>query len=396
MDILLSIIIPVYNGEKYLKQCIISVLKQTYQKFELIIVDDGSIDKTAAIVDGFIKQDNRIRYIYKEHSGLVNTRMYGVTNSKGEYIGFVDADDQIDENMYEAYISCLEEHVGVVAGGYYTYTKDGNVFKNLNTLPQGLYEEKDRDILFGKMIFDFEKDRPGVVQSLCTKIIKRELLIKSYENINKQISLGEDAVISYQCILHSPKTALTNVCKYYYRTNQESMCNQSGDDTFKKINYFYQSMNQYFNGLSDRWDFEKQIKMYVTLFFQMTLKKDFNIECTNEYRTDFLMLESNTHVALYGAGKVGRSYYKTLCKKVNIDHWVDQYFNRRIFGRQIEAVSVLNNSQLDYVVLAINDETIVGGIKQKLANLGIAKEKILWKKPQVDRSFFYFDVNETD
>lgn len=393
MNILLSVIVPVYNGEKYIKQCIISVLKQTYKEFELIIVDDGSTDRTSEIVDEFIKKDDRIRYIYKEHDGVLNARKCGVDNSKGEYIGFVDADDQVDEDMYWLYISCIEDNVGVVAGGYYTYTQEGNLIKNANSLPQGNYGVEKQDVLFSKMIFDFESNRPGVVQSLCTKITRRDLLVKSYESVNKGISLGEDALISYQCILHSKNIVLTNECKYYYRMNEESMCNKSESDTFNKIKIFYKSMNHCFNGLPSKWDFEKQIKMYITLFFQMALKKDFDIECTNEYRTDILSLEPNLHIALYGAGKVGRSYYKSMCKNVNIDHWVDQDFDRKIFGYKIEDISVLKNSQLDYVVLAINDENVVDEIKKKLHDFGINEEKILWKKPQIDTSFFYYDVN---
>ena len=98
---IISIIVPVYNVESYLERCINSILNQTFKNFELILVDDGSTDKSGEICDSFAGYDKRIRVIHKKNGGLSSARNVGLDVSIGKYIGFVDSDDWIDEFMYE-------------------------------------------------------------------------------------------------------------------------------------------------------------------------------------------------------------------------------------------------------------------------------------------------------
>ena len=104
----ISIIIPVYNTEKYIERCIKSVLKQTYENIEIICVDDGSTDKSGIILDRLGNQDNRLIVIHKTNEGVTEARNAALEHASGEYIGFVDSDDYIDENMYEALVTALE------------------------------------------------------------------------------------------------------------------------------------------------------------------------------------------------------------------------------------------------------------------------------------------------
>ena len=101
MEDLISVIIPVYNVELYLRRCIDSVIKQTYKNLEIILVDDGSTDKSGEICDEYASLDNRISVIHKENGGLSSARNAGLKNAHGEYFGFVDSDDAIVEDMYE-------------------------------------------------------------------------------------------------------------------------------------------------------------------------------------------------------------------------------------------------------------------------------------------------------
>ena len=97
----ISIIVPVYNTEKYLSKCLNSLIKQTYKDIEIIVVNDGSKDKSLEIAKKFAKQDNRIKVFNKENGGLSSARNFGIEKASGEYIGFVDSDDYIKENMFE-------------------------------------------------------------------------------------------------------------------------------------------------------------------------------------------------------------------------------------------------------------------------------------------------------
>ena len=106
---LISIIVPVYNVEKYIDKCIKSILEQTYKNLQIILIDDGSQDKSGQICDEYELQDNRIEVIHKKNGGLSDARNLGIKKARGEYIGFVDSDDYISKNMYEDMYKIIQE-----------------------------------------------------------------------------------------------------------------------------------------------------------------------------------------------------------------------------------------------------------------------------------------------
>ena len=110
MDVLVSVVVPVYKVEKYINKCIDSIINQTYKNLEIILVDDGSPDRCPQICDEYAKKDNRIKVIHKKNSGLGAARNTGIDAAKGEYIGFVDSDDWIMPNMYEEMVNCCENY----------------------------------------------------------------------------------------------------------------------------------------------------------------------------------------------------------------------------------------------------------------------------------------------
>ena len=110
MNIVISIIIPVYNVEKWLNKCIDSILVQSYKNFEIILVNDGSTDKSGDICDKYSKEDNRIKVFHNKNKGLSYSRNFGVKNSNGKYVMFVDSDDFIsDINIIDKFINILEK-----------------------------------------------------------------------------------------------------------------------------------------------------------------------------------------------------------------------------------------------------------------------------------------------
>ena len=122
MSKLISIIVPIYNVENYLERCLDSILKQTYKKIEIILVDDGSTDKSGTICDEYAKKDNRIKVIHKKNGGLSDARNHGLAIATGDYIGFVDSDDYIAEDMFETLYNLNEEFksdISIVS--YYEY-----------------------------------------------------------------------------------------------------------------------------------------------------------------------------------------------------------------------------------------------------------------------------------
>ena len=108
-DELISIIVPIYNVEKYLRQCLDSILNQTYQNFECLLINDGSPDNSADICREYVEKDSRFKYFEKENGGLSDARNYGIRQSKGSYITFVDSDDWLEENAVEILMKRAEE-----------------------------------------------------------------------------------------------------------------------------------------------------------------------------------------------------------------------------------------------------------------------------------------------
>lgn len=120
MNDLISIIVPVYNVEKYLNKCIDSIINQTYKNIEIILVDDGSTDNSGKICDEYLLRDSRIKVIHKNNGGLSSARNEGINISSGEYIGFVDSDDWVEPNMYEEmYKKILYSNADIVDCGYW-------------------------------------------------------------------------------------------------------------------------------------------------------------------------------------------------------------------------------------------------------------------------------------
>lgn len=114
-DLLISVIIPVYNAEKYLEQCLNSIKNQTYKNFEVIIVNDGSKDNTDSICKKFAQSDSRFRYFSKENGGVSSARNFGLDNANGHYITFIDGDDWVEHNHLEILIKSITENNSDIA-----------------------------------------------------------------------------------------------------------------------------------------------------------------------------------------------------------------------------------------------------------------------------------------
>ncbi|MDE6946071.1 MAG: glycosyltransferase, partial [Anaeroplasmataceae bacterium] len=110
---IISVIVPIYNTEPYLNRCIDSIIKQTYRNLEIILVNDGSTDRSGEICDAYEKADNRVKVIHKRNGGLSSARNSGLEILNGKYIGFVDSDDYIAADMYETLLACMDDDVDI-------------------------------------------------------------------------------------------------------------------------------------------------------------------------------------------------------------------------------------------------------------------------------------------
>lgn len=206
---LISIIIPVYNVEKLLPKCINSVLNQTYSNIEIILVDDGSTDASGSICDEYLKKDNRINVFHKKNGGLSSARNYGIRNSSGNYLFFLDSDDFVDQNIIEKLLKSMIEHHSSISMSnrinYYDNGKQYIRFYNNNDIKVFNKEEAIEEMNLYNY-FDM---------SSCGKIFKKSL----FDNIAfPEGKLCEDYYIMYRILDKCDNVVyVPNVYYYYYQ-----------------------------------------------------------------------------------------------------------------------------------------------------------------------------------
>lgn len=236
-----SVIVPVYNIEKYLSKCVESVLGQTYGNFELILVDDGSTDSSGNICDCFSEQDKRIIVIHKKNGGLSSARNAGLDIAKGEYVIFVDGDDYVDSKMIETLLKAsMDYDVNLVMCNYVHVDEKGNQV--------GISElriEKPELLSSDEMLDRVSKGWTfGVIA--WNKIYRRELFNSIRYPVGK---ISEDEFISHRIMATTKKAVIIPTVLYYY-TLREGSITKSGF-TIKQTDSFY--------ALLDRVDFMNSI-----------------------------------------------------------------------------------------------------------------------------------------
>ena len=208
---LISIIVPAYNAENYIEKCLNSILSQTYSSIEVIVVNDGSTDRTKEIVEQYTLKDSRVILISTENQGVSLARKEGIHRAKGKYIGFVDSDDCMDSDMYEVLVNNMTKYEADIAHcGYKMYFEDGRThyFYNTNQIKIQDCETGLIDLLEGKII------EPGLWNKLYKKKLLDKMLLEN--KMNFKIRQTEDLLMNYILFSYAEKSVFVDVCKYHY------------------------------------------------------------------------------------------------------------------------------------------------------------------------------------
>ena len=217
---LISIIIPVYKVEKYLEKCIQSVINQTYENLQIILVDDGSPDNCGKICDEYAKKDHRIEVIHKSNGGLSDARNKGLEIAKGEYIGFVDSDDYIEADMYEVLYNLLKQYnADVSICNFYTVSQGKISIKNADN---GINEYNRIEIL-KEILLD-----KNIQSYAWNKLYKKELFDEIKYPIGKKY---EDIGTTFYLLEKCNKVVVTGKSEYYYINRQDSIVNNVTEST---------------------------------------------------------------------------------------------------------------------------------------------------------------------
>ncbi|WP_332021804.1 glycosyltransferase family 2 protein [Kaistella sp.] len=229
MNNFISIIIPIYNAEQYLYDCLNSVLNQTYSGFEVILINDGSTDSSGKICDEYALEDTRVKVFHKENGGVSAARNLGISKSKGDWIAFVDSDDRILPQFLEELIGHVDPDTDAVMQGFKRINKDKEILVDCGN--HILMREINNAFLFEELrIFDF-----GFVAS---KLYKKSIVDNFSILFPEQTSHAEDLIFFLKYLFYSKKIRIQQIHNYEYFNRGDSLTS-----TFQKPEVYYYQYN---------------------------------------------------------------------------------------------------------------------------------------------------------
>ncbi|MBR5453939.1 MAG: glycosyltransferase family 2 protein [Clostridia bacterium] len=223
-----SVIVPIYKTEKYIRECVDSLLCQSYSDIEIILVDDGSPDSCPEIADEYAKRDGRVIVVHKPNGGLVSARKAGGEAATGDYIFNVDSDDFISPFLIEKVDRVIgEAEAEAVFFGFTLYSDDdGEGDRRMSLLSPGVYRDEEIKSIIGSYMYD--RDRRGMnggsVQfNICCKAVRRDLYIAAQNAVKNGVTSGEDTLFTLHLLPKLSSAALIEDYGYYYRSNPTSI-----------------------------------------------------------------------------------------------------------------------------------------------------------------------------
>lgn len=271
---MISIIVPVYNIEKYISKCLQSIAEQTYQNLEIIVVDDGSTDSSGKIADEFADKDSRFVIIHKENGGVASARNTGIANVHGDYIGFVDGDDYINREMFQVLFDNLKKFECDISGCSFRGVNDSNIGN-----PE---EQIDKDNQRTLVINNYESykyyyhepcleaDTPFLTTSqrfLWNKIYKKNIFDDIF--FPEDAYLGEDACVYFDIFKKASKSVYTDLKLYYYYNREDSLTKdkiESEEKHIKRLKINSEIARKYISALESLgyYDLYKECVVYET------------------------------------------------------------------------------------------------------------------------------------
>ncbi len=380
-----SVIIPVYNMERYLEKCIQSVCGQTYKNIEIILVNDGSTDKSAEICEVYAQKDDRIRVINKENEGVLFARKTGTAYATGSYIMYIDGDDWVERQMVEKMLSTGIEYKADIISCAVIREYEYGVVEFYDGVDEGVYSGEKLKEVYEKMCWDRRKGTQGISSSLCNKMFRSNVIKPVMESVIQKVTCYEDAMIVYACYIEA-NTVVSLKDLYYHYIIREGSATHTGKHIFffSEINYIHSFLKRYIQKSTYQKVLEDQLEKFTLRLLWMGEYKLFGFSEENKFPMYVLPrfnIPIGTRIVLYGAGNVGRDLYKQINAKetYNIIGWVD----KKMHSENILPVEKLIELDYDYIIIAVYHydiaREIVEGLEKKYQ---INSDKIIWEKPE--------------
>lgn len=278
-DILVSIIIPVYNIEAYLDRCLESVVNQTYKNLEIILIDDGSTDNSGAICDKYKENDVRIKVIHKENEGVSKARNVGIDIANGEFIGFVDSDDWLKEDTIEKLLFYIKKYSADIAQCNITYINDKGEERS--------YKEKAKELL----VYNKEESLIGlldedIITAVCNKLYRKSAIKNIRFEIGKR--MGEDGYFNFQIFKNIEHLVSISEGNYYYYMRNDSVTHSDFSLSYMDLFYIDKKI------LSEVGNNDKEIRISAinklirtSLYFAIKIRQE---KLINKFKKEYIEL----------------------------------------------------------------------------------------------------------
>ena len=382
-----SIIIPVYNAEKYIRKCLDSVITQTLRNIEIICINDASIDNSLEILMEYSVKDTRLKIINNEKNiGVTKSRNIGLNNSLGEYIFFIDIDDWIEINYIESLYKLAYEYKTDAVFGAMTLIWKDRMEERPNNIKEGLYVgvEKLKSLQY---FYDVEKKRQLIKWSIWGNLYKKDRFYKHQIKVDERIKVGEDLAVFIPFILDSVSIYITNVTSYYYRQHEESTMHSKKT---KAMDYYYlwDYLKQY---IEKRPDIKHQVAHICCAGIENDYVNLMNLKKQNFYMFPYEIIPAQSSIVIFGSGLVGQSYYRQL--KINqyceLKYIIDNNYDKNADEKYL-VVSPDNiiGDTYDYILIAVMSEEISKKICNQLISVySVPEQKIITSIPRMITDF---------
>ncbi len=385
---LISVIVPVYNAGVYLEDCLNSIVGQTYENLEVILVDDGSTDGSSGICDDFAQDDLRVQVIHQENMGAAAARKTGVLCGTGEYICFVDADDLIDAGMITFFVENIGES-DLLTSGYKCEIAPGEHAIWIDSLKEGIYNtEKKRKYFLENMISYNNRFEVGVQPYSGGKLYRAEIIKDVIGDIDTSIVYSEDRDLLFRCILKSKSIRISHQSFYYYRYNPASIMRTVNKNFMSDLNKLYLSLEKAFAGHPQEKSLLRQLQLFlVSRMHFIPYFMGFSVEAQiTGYVFPFSELEKGSRIILYGAGQVGIRYYRQIHRQNQLQMvlWTDKnWMDYEEASLPILPPEQIGEIDYDYIIIAVKKKELADEIQGELVKMNVGKDKILWRPPAI-------------
>ncbi|MCO7124213.1 glycosyltransferase [Sporolactobacillus shoreicorticis] len=336
---LISVIVPVFNVEKYLSRCVQSILHQTYTNLEILLIDDGSIDHSGEICDHFALQDNRVKVIHKKNGGLSDARNVGLTTASGSYISFIDSDDFIHKDMLHIMIDTSIHHQSdVVEVGYREVFNDQNALTDqISNTPNDVTSYETKNAVVNCLL-----NHHSII-NVWNKLYKKEL----WDHIRFPVGkFYEDYFVTYKIINSVNKVVEINQEMYFYFQRKDSIMGSSF--SLQKFENHFEANLKMMNYIADH--HSELLPLASIRYYETAIVFLFDLLDKKKGIANYRVIASRARKELLNSRRYinNSTEFKKLCRTYLNDHF-EEFMRRR--KRVIRNLRLLKQSNWSFYVI---------------------------------------------